>query len=167
MVVAPIMAADSDDVDIISVYLTGALMLWLIVVFAARYVADEKDAEKKRLIAREKMYSDIDARLEKRAREEMTRYARESDRLLAISPTLDEMLVMIDASHSVNGEILMDYTRFRQCLDEARRELALLDISLPCLNEGGDAAIFHRTLRRVAAYAQKGDVTGARHASMG
>ena len=84
--------------------------------------------------------------------------------LLDVAPVLDEMLAILDASRTVNGEIQMDYARFTFLLQEARSRLGRLGIQLPNLNEGGDGAIFHQTLRRVADRARSGDVAGARWA---
>ena len=75
------------------------------------------------------------------------------------------MLAILDASYVVNGEIEMDYTRFRECHQEARNRLGRLGIQLPSLNEGGDSAIFKHTLEQITYYASIGDYAGARRAT--
>ena len=87
---------------------------------------------------------------------------RDKDELRSLSPVLDEMLMILEASYVLNGEIELDYTRFRVLLDEARSGLGRLGIQLPNLNEGGDGAIFRETLRRIGYHARIGDVAGAR-----
>ena len=82
-----------------------------------------------------------------------------------LSPVLDELLQIVDASYTANGEIQMDYTRFRQCLRESKAGLDRLGIYLPSLNEGGSGAVFHTALRRVAACARIGDYAGAKRAT--
>ena len=87
---------------------------------------------------------------------------QQSALLMNTYPVLQEMLMLLDTSYTVNGEIEMDYTRFTSLLYEARNDLGRLGIQLPNVNEGGDGAIFHQTLRRVAECARVGDISGAR-----
>lgn len=86
----------------------------------------------------------------------------ENNQLRLLSPVLDEMLQIIDASYVANGEVQMDYTRFRVLHQQARNGLGRLGIQLPALNEGGNATIFNRELRRIAHHARIGDYAGAR-----
>ncbi len=85
--------------------------------------------------------------------------------LLRASQSIDRMLMEIDASYTANGEIVMDYDSFDEHHYIARQTLGSLGIKLPSLNAGGDGKTFHRTLKRIAAYARKGDINGARDAA--
>ncbi len=86
----------------------------------------------------------------------------ENHKILQLSPVLDEMLQIIDASYVSNGEVQMDYGRFRVLHRQAREGLGRLGIQLPNLNEGGNATRFNRELRRIAHHARIGDYSGAK-----
>ena len=161
MVVAPIMALDSDETSEIAPILTGALVVWLGMLFVVRFMQDEKQAETQREEEHAAQSEAEAAYAKERLREEV----QDTIRLRRIAPVLVEMLQIVDASYVVNGEIQMDYTRFKQCRDESVSELSRLGIRLPPLNQGGDGAIFKRTLRQITDSTKTGDLAGARRAT--
>ncbi len=170
MVAAPIMALDPENAEkmtgttsVTPAILTGVLMLWLVVVVIVKSRKSETDMEMERLQAARTGRERV-ANIEGRVKEKVDTRMRETERLYALSPNMEEMLNIIDASHVVGGELEMDYVRFNKLLGETRRELRSLRIYLPDLNEGGNGAIFRRTLKEIAECAWVADVEGARRA---
>ena len=170
MVAAPIMALDPENAEkmtgtrsVTPAILTGVLMLWLVVVVIAKSRKSEADLKMARLQAA-RTDRERTANIDGWVQGKVDTRTRETERLYALSPNLEEMLNIIDASHVVDGELEMDYVRFNKLLSEARRELRTLRIYLPALNEGGNSATFRRTLKEITECAWVADVEGARRA---
>ena len=170
MVAAPILALDPENAEkmtgttsVAPAILTGVLVLWLVVVAIAKSQKSGAEIETEK-IERERFWQAEMIKMDARIKERVDTRYRETDRLYALVPNLEEMLNILDASHVVNGEIEMDYAKFNQILSETRRELRVLRIYLPNLNEGGDSVIFRRALREVMECAWAADVEGARRA---
>lgn len=79
----------------------------------------------------------------------------------SLAPALDALATMLDQSYVVDGEIHLDYARFRMLLYNLRDGLRVLDVYLPELNEGGTGTEFKFAVKPLSLLARDGELEKA------